>query len=73
MQLIKGDQSEQFALLPKICHYIQEQYEYSITNFELYSDQSFYRLFIASGAIQRSFGMNLRLITIDATYTTSRK
>jgi hypothetical protein len=70
---IEGDQSEQFALLPIICHYIQEQHEYSITNFELYPDQSFHRLFIAPGALRRSFGMNLRhLIAIDATHTTSR-
>ena len=69
MQLIEGDQSEQFVLLPKIRRYIQEQYEYSITNFELY-----YRLFIAPGAIQRSFGINLRhSIAIDAMYTTPCK
>jgi hypothetical protein len=70
---IKGDQSEQFALLPSLCHHIEEQHEYSITNFELYPDQSFYRLFIASEALRRLFGINLQhLIAIDATHTTSR-
>ena len=73
IQLIEGDHSEQFALLPTICHYIQEQYECSITNYELYPDQSFHRLFIAPESLRRSFGMNLRhLIAIDATHTTSR-
>ena len=70
---IKGDQSKQFALLPKICYYIHEHDKDSITNCELYPDRSFYRLFIASGALRRSFGIYLRhLIAIDATHTTSR-
>lgn len=71
---IEGDQSEQFALLPLLCHYIQETHdEYSKTHFELYPDQSFHRLFIAPGALRQSFGMNIRhLIALDATHTTSR-
>jgi hypothetical protein len=73
IQQIKGDQSEQFALLPTICYYIRENHEDSIANCELYPDQSFHRLFIAPGALRYSFGMHLRhLIAIDATYTTSR-
>ena len=74
IQQIEGDQSEQFALLPLLCCYIEEQHEYSITNFELYPDQTFKCLFIAPGALGQSFGENIRhLIAIDATHTTSRK
>ena len=70
---IEGDQSKQFALLPKICYYIHEHDKDSITNYELYPDRSFHRLFIAPGALRRSFGIYLRhLIANDTTHNTSR-
>jgi hypothetical protein len=74
LKAIEGNQSEQFALLPRLCTYLQSHDKDGTADFELYPDQSFHRLFIAPGALRKSYGRNLRpLIGVDATFTTSRK
>ena len=74
MNQIEGDQSEQFSLLPVLCHYIRNQDEYNMAEIEWHLDYSFHRLFIAPGALRRSFAMNIRhFIAINTIYTISRK